>query len=239
MTLYHLYVESGPKHKKTMVHVCDLLACVAIGPTTEKALEKTPDAIRAYLHFLQRHGADVVGPQDIQLQIAQHITEGDWLGHGSPYVVFQIDLEPLAREELEEYIQHLHWSRSELVSLIDALSDEQLAEEARKGRPMRAILEHIFGAEYSYVRNLGKLEGVSGPGSVEHLHKDELLARMERMRTAELGKLRSFSPQELSEVVTRGKQVLTVRRMVRRMLEHEWEHLMELKERLAAWGRDL
>ena len=233
MTLYNLYLESGPKHKKTMVHIFDLLGCVAAGPTTEKALESTPEAIRTYLRFLQRHGVDVDSAQDIQLQIAQHITEGEWLGHGSPYVVFQADLEPLTAHELEKYIKHLQWSRQELLLLIDGLSEEQLAKEPQqKGRPIRSILEHVFGAEYSYVRNLGKLEGVRGPGSIEHLPKDELLARMEQMRIAEIEKLRSFSLQELSEVVVHGKQTQTVRRMLRRMLEHEWEHLVELKERL-------
>ena len=233
MTLYNLYLESGPKYKTTMVHVFDLLGCIAAGPTTEKALERTPEAIRAYLRFLQRHGTDVDSIQEIQLQIVQHITKGEWLGHGSPYVVFQADLEPLTAQELEEYIKHLQWSRLELLSLINGLSEEQLAEEPQqKGRSVRSILEHVFGAEYSYVRNLGKLEGVRGPGSIEHLQKDELLARMEQMRVAEIEKLRSFNAQELSEVVTHGKQVQTVRRMVRRMLEHEWEHLVELKERL-------
>ena len=150
MTLYNLYLESGPKHKTTMVHVFDLLGCIVAGPTTEKALERTPEAIRAYFRFLQRHGADVDSTQDIQLQIAQHITEGEWLGHGSPYVVFQADLEPLTAQELEEHIQHLQWSRLELLSLIKGLSEEQLAEEPQqKGRSVRSIIEHVFGAEYS------------------------------------------------------------------------------------------
>ena len=46
MTEYALYLESGPKHKKTMVHVLGLLGCIAQGPTTEAALEAAPQAIR-------------------------------------------------------------------------------------------------------------------------------------------------------------------------------------------------
>jgi hypothetical protein len=33
--LYDLYLESGPKRKKTMVHVLDLLGCIVHGPTTD------------------------------------------------------------------------------------------------------------------------------------------------------------------------------------------------------------
>ena len=59
MRSYALYLESGPRRQRTMVHVTDLLGCVAKGPTTEAALAATPAAIRAYLRFVQRHGESV------------------------------------------------------------------------------------------------------------------------------------------------------------------------------------
>lgn len=59
MATYRLFLESGPRRRKTMVHVPDLLSCVAVGPTTEEALTATPAAIRAFLHFLRRHGEPV------------------------------------------------------------------------------------------------------------------------------------------------------------------------------------
>ena len=61
-TTYALYLESGPKRKKTMVHALDLLGCVAVGPTTEAALGATPEAIRLYKRFLRRHGEDAGDP---------------------------------------------------------------------------------------------------------------------------------------------------------------------------------
>ena len=53
MQTYRLYLESGPKKKKTMVHVLELLGCIAKGPITDEALSSTPGAIRAYLRFLK------------------------------------------------------------------------------------------------------------------------------------------------------------------------------------------
>jgi predicted RNase H-like HicB family nuclease len=35
-----------------MVHVLDILGCIAQGPTTESALEATPDVIHTCLRFL-------------------------------------------------------------------------------------------------------------------------------------------------------------------------------------------
>lgn len=63
MTVYGLYAESGPRHKKTMVHVLDLLGCVVRGATTEDALAAAPEAIRDYLAFLRRHKSAVCRPR--------------------------------------------------------------------------------------------------------------------------------------------------------------------------------
>ena len=233
--LYDLYLESGPKRKKTMVHVLALLGCIAAGPTTEEALAQTPQAIRAYLRFLQRHGAAVDAEAEVQTRVAEHITEGEWLGNGSPSLTFQPDLEPLTAAEAEELIMRLEWSRAEMLALVSGLSEEQWeAEPQPKGRPIRRMLEHVFGAEYAYMLAFGKLEGVRGPGSVEQMRKDELLEWMGHVRARELARLRSLGEQERSEPFVHWKQTRTARKVLRRMLEHEWEHLVELKERLGA-----
>ena len=91
MTEYHLYLESGPKRRKTMVHVLDLLGCMANGPTTEAALKATPESISAYLRFLKRLGEKADADAAFTTAIEEHITEGDWLGNGSPYVTYGPD----------------------------------------------------------------------------------------------------------------------------------------------------
>lgn len=59
MQEYTLYLESGPKQRKTMVHALDLLGCVVRGATTQEALAATPAGIRACLRFLQANGEPV------------------------------------------------------------------------------------------------------------------------------------------------------------------------------------
>jgi hypothetical protein len=54
VTVCRVFVESGPKRRKTMVHVTDLLGCIAQGPTTEDALEATPEAIHTFAAFSPR-----------------------------------------------------------------------------------------------------------------------------------------------------------------------------------------
>src|SRR4051812_18542645 len=126
MPNYDLYLESGPKKKKTMVHVPQLLGCVATGPTTETALEATPEAIRAFLRLLRRHGETVDPGQTIELNVVEHITEGDWLGNGSPYIILESDLNPLSSQELEYHLNHATWIAGELSDWAAKLPAAQL-----------------------------------------------------------------------------------------------------------------
>ena len=159
MQTYKLYLESGPKKKKTMVHVLDVLGCIAKGSTTDEALNRTPGAIRVYLHFLKRHGETVSPDGEFETMIAEHVTEGEWLGSGDPALVFQPDLEPLTLKDAEKYIQRLQWSRAEVLALVGGLTGEQIeAEQNTKDRSIRAMLEHMLESEYYYVSTLVRLK---------------------------------------------------------------------------------
>lgn len=233
MTTYKLYLESGPKKKTTMVHVLDLLGCVAKGPTTEEAVARTPEAIRAYLRFLKRHGEVVDTDAELQVDIVEHVTEGQWLGNGDPALVFQRDLEPLTPGEAETFIRHLEWSRVEVMELVGKMTQEQLeAGPQSKGRSIQAMLEHMLDSEYFYLSTLGKIEGLPGAGSIVRKRAGELLDWMSQVRKVEISRIRSLREEERARTVEHWKRTWTARKVLRRMLEHEWEHLVELRERL-------
>src|SRR5512136_1947546 len=151
MTVYALYLESGPLRRKTMVHVLDLLGCVAVGPTTEDALAATPDAIRAYRRFLSRHGEPVAPDAPFETRVAEHITEGDWLGNGSPYLIFGPDFQPVSDEEVETFLNRYHGLREELATWAATQTDEQLDVPPDSGRTARAVLLHVLGATGGYL----------------------------------------------------------------------------------------
>ena len=114
MTEYALYLESGPRHRKTMVHVPALLGCIANGPTTEDALAATPDAIRGFLRFLRTidepgEPADPDAP--FTTAVAEHLTQGEWMGNGSGSIVFATDLAPPTAEEIALYLRRFHAMR--------------------------------------------------------------------------------------------------------------------------------
>lgn len=232
MTVYDLYLESGPRRKKTMVHVLDLLGCVANGPTTEEALARTPAAIDTFHRFLVRHGEPVDLDEPIETRIVDHITEGVWLGNGDPSIVFEPDLRPLTPEDGERFIARLEWMRAEMNELVGDLSPVQLAEKPAKGRSIQAILEHILESEYAYMAAFGRLEGLPAQGSIIKKRQGDLLTWMGLVRAKEIERLRALTDQERSRPFIHWKHTRTARKVMRRMLEHQWEHLVEMKERL-------
>ena len=232
MKTYALYLESGPKKKKTMAHVLDLLGCVAKGPTTEEALAATPDSIRTFLRFLNRHGEKADPDAPFNTKVVEHVTEGQWLGNGDPALVFAPDREPLETKDIHIYLQHLEWSRAEVVKRVSGLTHAQLEAEPPKGRSIRAMLEHMLESEFFYLSSLVKVEGLPSSGTIVQKRQGDLLAWMSHVRKVEIERIWSLTPDECTRAVEHWKQTWTSRKVIRRMLEHEWEHLVELSERL-------
>jgi predicted RNase H-like HicB family nuclease/uncharacterized damage-inducible protein DinB len=232
VTIYELYVESGPKRRKTMVHVPALLGCIATGGTTDEALEAAPDAIRRYLRFLRRHGEAEHPDRQIETVVRQHVTQGDWLGNGSPYLVFDWDLAPISEREIEAALRHFLWARGDLSAWAAAQSQEALdAEPAGSGRPARAVILHLLGAAGYLSAALGGMKGYSAIHTQAErglMPLDEALLCVAEKVAVDV---HAATPEQRVAIIERPKDVRTLRKGLRRTLEHDWEHYTELARR--------
>jgi predicted RNase H-like HicB family nuclease len=152
---YDLFVESGPKRRKTMVHVPALLGCIAQGPTTDDALAAASEAIRTFLSFIGAHGETADPTASFEVRVAEHVTEGMWLGNGDPSIVFASDLPAITPKELALWIARWHAIRTETEALLATLSTAAFLREPAKGRGAVRIVGHILGASPAYLRTFG------------------------------------------------------------------------------------
>lgn len=231
---YALYLESGPRRKKTMVHVLDLLGCIARGTTTGEALEATPGAIRDFLRFLQRHGDRVDPEAEFSTAIAEHVMEGPWLGDGNPEPGFAPDFEPLTLEEQGALLDRLGWLRDDLLEMISSIPPDQLlAEPEGRGRPIIKIVDHIADAQGAYLRaGLGPAPELAPALRAVRQGPETMPAALSHLWALSMARLRAMSEKERTRTVRRGQKTWSARRALRRMLEHDWEHLVEIRERL-------
>jgi len=234
MTTYRLYLESGPQRRKTMVHVLELLGCVAVGPTTEGAIAATPDAIRAYRRFLHRHVGLIDPEAPFETRIVEHITQGDWLGNGSPYLVFGPDLEPVTPEEIETFVSRFRWMREELADWTATRTNQQLdAPPLAKGRSARAILLHLLGRPVGGYLSaaLGGTTGFHSLSSAAERGEIGLPEALRQVTAMAVERVLAATPEQRAAVHERPKDIRTLRKALRRILEHDWEHLAELSRR--------
>lgn len=234
-TTYALYLESGPKRRKTMVHALDLLGCVAVGPTTGDALDATPEAIRAYLRFLRRHDEPGAPSPDapFSTEVVEHITEGAWLGNGSPYLIFGPDLEPITEAEMETYLRRVRWLCGELADWAASRTAAELdAQPAGGGRPSRAVLLHLLGSQGAYLAAaLGSAPGFSKLAGAAERGQLDLADALRQSAALVAERARATTPEQRAAVRELPAGPRTLRKAFRRMLEHDWEHLAELGRR--------
>lgn len=219
-----------------MVHVPDLLGCVKVGPTTEEAVEAAPEEIRAYLSFLRRHGEDADPESEFRTAVAEHITEGQWLGNGDPTITFASDRKPPGPRTVARAAERFRWHRAETLDLVGGLSAANLqARPASGDRPLGQIVHHVLDASRGYLMTLGSQpelnaltrEVEKGDASpVEALRgSTELIAE----------RVAAMTPEERAISIQRGRDrwLWNATKFLRRTLEHEWEHLREIQRRLA------
>ncbi len=234
MTSYDLYLESGPRRRKTMVHVLDLLGCIAVGPTTEEALAATPEAVTTYRRFLAGSGEAIDPDEPFETRIAEHITEGVFIGNGSPYILFAPDLAPLTGEEIPVFLHRAEAIADAIGAWTASQSAAALAAEpATGGRPAGEIVRHVLAARGSYLSSA--LGGAPGFGAVVRgFTQGEIDARAAFAASSErINALVTASTPEQRSGMRRlpSGHTHTLRQGMRRLLEHDWEHLAELSRR--------
>jgi predicted RNase H-like HicB family nuclease len=230
---FEVYLETGPKHRKTMTHVPGLAGTTAMGETTDIALDNTRPAIRERVEFLRRHGQKHPDPDPIELAVVEEDLTGGFLGFAIAF--FGSDLEPVPPRELERQVCWAQWSREELIEVARAQPGGLRSGPPGKGRTPAEILAHVAGAERAYLNSIvGPVEGLNAQIKAVENSPDDPWDALARAREILIARIQALTPEERRAVVQRGKERRTARRMLRRTLEHEWEHVQELRARLPA-----
>jgi predicted RNase H-like HicB family nuclease len=233
---FEVYVETGPKHRKSMTHVLELPGTIASGDTLEQALDNTRAAILERVAFLRRHGEKPRDPEPIELVVAEEDTTTGFIGFAA--ATFAPDLEPISKAELERLLRQAEWAREDLLGAARAQRGGLRGGPPGKGRVATEILAHVAGAERAYLNSVvGPADGLNAAIKAIEANPDDPWDALAHARELLVARIRAMSEDERTGVFKRGKEQRTARRMMRRTLEHEWEHVLELRSRLPASNR--
>jgi uncharacterized damage-inducible protein DinB len=222
-----------------MAHVAELPGCFAIGSSASKVVAATPKAIRDFLVWLRAHReplvpeAHVSRPNLADISVVEVRTEGAPLQAGSKSALFDFDKATWDDEKLERALRWLSYSRADLLAAIEGISEQEMkVRQVAPGRTLWDTLRHITNAEYGYISRvagpLNELEPVTDS------EPSQIVERLAMIRDIFERHARSISVDRRAEVIyptwtARPEEPWTLQKAVRRALEHELEHLYELK----------
>jgi hypothetical protein len=100
------------------------------------------------------------------------------------------------------------------------------------GRPARAILLHALGAQGAYLAAaLGSASGFSALTSAAERGERSLADALRQSAVMAAERIHATTPEQRVAVRELPAGPRTLRKAIRRMLEHNWEHLAELSRR--------
>jgi predicted RNase H-like HicB family nuclease/uncharacterized damage-inducible protein DinB len=233
MTVFQIYLEIGAEGE-CLAHVLDLPGCVLRGESLAEALEEMPDAIRAHIAWLRRHGEIVEEVEPLELRVVETNQGFGPFRRGDRAALFPADLLPPTHDEMENlYFKRANYARQDLLELVRKLPAEVLDWRMEKGTmTIGEILRHVGNAEQWYVSRLVPAETLPKEWEVDA--DMPILGFLELERRTALDRLRQLDEDELS-AITRPvhwtkypEEPWTARKALRRMIEHELEHLAHI-----------
>ena len=219
MAKYLVYIETIGDPitvKGPVAHVPALPGASARGKTIEEAKENIRVAVEEYLSLLRDVGEQVPkASEDIHLEFEE--VDG---------TTFLTDYDALRPNEMETLFRWMAVSRQELMDLVKSLPGEALEWTPEDDTPsIREILCHIAESDLWYTDRLKQWP-------------EAPLYRLAATRGVALARLRALSEEDRSRVTVHEGEEWTPRKVVRRMLEHEREHITQLRQLLEAYQRE-
>jgi len=222
-------------------HVSELPGCVTRADTRNEALERLPGEIERHLRFLEDHG-EHQGFSSLNFSVVEEAADIPELGEaGGAVALFASDLKPVEPLEFEAFQNLMRWNREELAKIVVPMDEQELAANPIPGRwSIDRTLRHIGNAKRGYVSRLGTVAERICTDLERRLslgrRRFQPLERLRIVRESAVGALEAvFQNQPVGTLRRRAytrhpEEPWTFRKVLRRFVEHEREHIGTIKK---------
>lgn len=209
-------IEAQPGYFLANIPV--LPGCIASGKTRDEAVANARSAFHEYRALLETHGVAIDHWKDID---PDTLPVGEL--ENAPLVPGED--KPFEEHELRDFLHQYEASHAAVIALVQRLTPEQLEKAPdEKTWSVRQALEHMMTTDIALLSRL------------ERWPKDPLGAYQAVHRIA-VQRFSVMEPNDWRDHTIAGRR-WTTKRVMRRLLEHEFEHYGHIKEILAALGDD-
>jgi uncharacterized damage-inducible protein DinB len=227
MTLIQVGIENDRFTGRSQAWLLDFPGCFAYGKDANQAVLNVPHALGSFREWALRHNpacwlADL-GDFDVRVVETWDIyainEQFDLDENG--YTMeswFLNDWKPLTDVQVQQALQMLGWSRADLLAITVELPGSILDQTYPNERwSIRGILRHIANADWWYLDRLGRADA-----QLPELPED-VFERLREVRSRQVAVL----PQlvGIHQVVGLQGEIWSPRKLVRRSLWHELDHI--------------
>jgi hypothetical protein len=218
---------------RTLAWALDFPGCFAYGSDEPEALISIPHTLLNYEKWIKDHTSEAwVDFKDIDIRVVERFTTfrigEDYkpAPEGEGYEInawFMDDWRPLEGDEIQKALNVFHWQRDELLAGLTTL-DKDTLEKQRPGQRWNilGIAKHVANAELWYLQRL----------DLTHFERKDLAPEPEE-RLMQLSQLiDTIFPKFADQVLVRGieGEFWSYRKIVRRVLWHQRDHIEHIKE---------
>jgi len=218
--------------------VVKLPECFSRGASRSDVLSLLDDVVEGRLAWIMARGLDYPRLSGFKVIEEQH--DVPELGEsGGAVALFKSDQTPIDEANLGDAVRLMQFSRDEVLSAVEQLTEEELdACPIPKKRTVRLDITHIVNAEEWYISRLGpKYQRVyeDNLGTIKEASRLSAVDRLRLTRGAMIPALEAALRDGRQEPFTRRaytrypEEQWTLRKVLRRFLEHEREHLGTIK----------
>ncbi|MDP9367381.1 MAG: DinB family protein [Chloroflexota bacterium] len=140
------------------------------------------------------------------------------------------DLEPLGHDDVAAAVAAITATRADLLRLVEAAGPGALERHERGGEgwTVGRVLLHIAGGELYFLHRLGLADRLP-----EEAKQEDPFRVLDETRRQVLNELNTLDEEWLAKVVEADGEAWTLRKVLRRLQEHEAEHLERVRSALA------
>jgi len=214
-----IYVQPDPVDGTFTAHVLELPGCNARGGTREDAVARVKQSFRDYLALLAARGMSVDHWKELDVD-AFEVKDPPARG------VFPEDFRQMDEHEMRDFLRQFEVSRSALLAELRGLSAEQLEKQPTPSTwSVREALEHIMETEVALLSKLEKWP-------------DREFATLQAVHRLAFQRFTVMDPEDTAIDHSIEGRRWSTRTVMRRILEHEYEHLGQIREIVTALGSD-
>ena len=208
-----------PSAGSFLASIAEVPGCVARGATKDQAVTNARRAFRDYLEMLRVRGVSTEHWNGLD-------PDGFTVRDYPEDRLLPEDAGPMEEHEVRDFLHQVEGSRSALLALVRGLSADDLE---RKPTPdmwsVREALEHVMATEAVLLSRLEKWP-------------DRDFAALQAVHRMAFQRFSILEPEDTGIDLRIGRYRWSTRKVMRRILEHEYEHMEHIKEILAALGGD-